>query len=77
MRFWPLRTQAFMPRVEPAISGLMPEAERVGASFSEKPGVRSLDILHAAAALVTGGSGFWAFDARQGSPAKAAGLNVA
>lgn len=62
--------------VDPAINDVMLEAERLSASFSEKLGVRSLDILHVAVALVTGAREFWTFDTRQGALAKAAGLKV-
>lgn len=59
-----------------AINDVMLEAERLSASFSEKLGVRSLDILHVASALVLGAGEFWTFDTRQGALAKAAGLKV-
>lgn len=59
-----------------AISDVMLEAERLSASFSEKLGVRSLDILHVAAALVAGAGEFWTFDTRQAALAKAAGLKT-
>lgn len=53
------------------------EAERLSASYSEKLGTRSLDILHVAAALVLGAREFWTYDQRQAALAKAAGLKVA
>lgn len=62
--------------VEPAITDVMLEAERLSASYAEKLGVRSLDILHVAAALVIGAAEFWTFDTRQSALAKAAGLRV-
>ena len=61
----------------PPLAEVMVEAERLSASHSEKIGTRSLDILHVAAALVIGAPVFLAFDKRQSSLAKAAGLKVA
>jgi len=60
----------------PAAEDVSREAERLSASFSEKLGGRSLDILHVAAALVLGAEEFWTFDARQAALAKASGLRV-
>lgn len=59
-----------------AINDVMLEAERSSASFSEKLGVRNLDILRVASALVLGAGEFWTFDTRQDALAKAAGLKV-
>jgi len=59
------------------VADVMLEAERLSASYSEKLGVRSLDILHVACALVVGAGEFWTFDTRQGALARAAGLKVA
>ena len=60
----------------PALDGITREAERLSASYSERLGTRSLDILHVASALVLGSSEFHTFDIRQGALAKAAGLKV-
>lgn len=61
---------------DPPLAGVMTEAERLSASHSEKLGTRSLDILHVAAALVSGVGVFITFDQRQAKLAKAAGMKV-
>ncbi len=61
---------------DPPLAGVMTEAERLSASHSEKLGTRSLDILHVAAALVSGAGVFITFDLRQAKLAKAAGMKV-
>lgn len=60
----------------PGVSEVMTEAERLSALYSEKIGMRSLDILHVAAALVIAAPRFLTFDKRQAALAKAAGLKV-
>jgi predicted nucleic acid-binding protein len=60
----------------PDLGDITREAERLSATYSEKLGVRSLDILHVAMALVLGVREFWTFDLRQAALAKAAGLRV-
>jgi hypothetical protein len=62
--------------VDPHLSEVMIEAERLSALHSGILGTRSLDVLHVACALVLGGSDFLTFDIRQGALAKAAGLKV-
>jgi predicted nucleic acid-binding protein len=61
---------------QPPLPDVMIEAERLSATHSERLGTRSLDILHVAAALVTGSRHFLSFDIRQAKLAKAAGLKV-
>ena len=61
---------------DPPLTGVMTEAERLSATHSEKLGTRSLDILHVAAALVSGAGRFITFDHRQSKLAKAAGMKV-
>ncbi len=60
----------------PALPAVMTEAERLSASHAESLGVRSLDILHVALALVLGLPEFLTFDHRQAALASAAGLKV-
>lgn len=66
--------EGILAPVEPGMDDVSREAERLSASYSEKLGTRSLDILHVAAALVLGAREFWTFDQRQAALAKAAGL---
>lgn len=60
----------------PGLAETMVEAERLSTAYSEKLGMRSMDILHVAAAVVLGRPEFLSFDKRQVSLAKAAGLKV-
>jgi len=60
----------------PDLASVTVEAERLSASYSEKLGTRSLDILHVAMALVLGQDEFLTFDKRQAALARAAGLSV-
>lgn len=60
----------------PDLGDITREAERLSATYSEKLGARSLDILHVSAALVLGVREFWTYDLRQAALAKAAGLRV-
>ena len=55
---------------------LVREAESLAEHHTPVIGARSLDILHVAAALVSGATEFCTFDTRQGKLAKAAGLHV-
>jgi predicted nucleic acid-binding protein len=48
----------------------------MSALYSEALGIRSLDILHVASAIVLGFPEFITFDHRQRALAKAAGLQV-
>lgn len=52
------------------------EAEALGARFSERLGVRGMDMLHVAAARSTGATRFLTFDLRQLALAREAGLRV-
>ena len=52
------------------------QAESISRQHTATLGVRSLDILHVAAALVLGASAFVTHDDRQAKLAKAAGLRV-
>lgn len=60
----------------PALPDVMTEAERLSTAHTETLGVRSLDILHVASALVLGCSTFLTTDGRQLSLAKACGLKA-
>ncbi len=51
-------------------------AEALSAAHTEQLGTRAADILHVAAALITGAEGFLSFDKRQRALASAAGLAV-
>jgi predicted nucleic acid-binding protein len=52
------------------------ESELVSRAHTTKFGVRTLDVLHVAAARVLGADAFISFDSRQRDLAKAAGLKV-
>lgn len=52
------------------------EAEALGTAFTERLGVRSLDLLHVAAARVLGVRALYTFDRRQASLAAVSGLKV-
>lgn len=65
-----------LAHAEAPMADLTTEAERLSALHSETLGTRSLDILHVASALVLGLPEFLAFDRRQQSLAKAAGLHA-
>lgn len=56
--------------------GVWQEAEALGTAFTERLGVRSLDLLHVASARVLGMRTVSTFDRRQASLAAAAGLKV-
>lgn len=62
--------------VSPPLTEVMAEAERLGATHSEKLGTRSLDILHVASALVLRATSFVTYDRRQAALARASGLKV-
>jgi hypothetical protein len=55
---------------------LLEAAEEIGSTHSAALGVRSLDLLHIAAAVSFGAKLFLTFDRRQQTAAKAAGLQV-
>ncbi len=69
-------SEGVLEHVSPSLAETMTEAERLSASYSEKLGTRSMDVLHVAAALVLGIPVFLSFDKRQIALAKAAGLKV-
>lgn len=51
-------------------------AESLSREFSARLGTRSLDVLHVAGALLSGGKEFWSFDDRQRALARATGLEL-
>lgn len=55
---------------------LVREAELLAENHTPAIGCRSLDILHVAAALVSGATDFCTLDTRQGKLAQLAGLQV-
>ena len=55
---------------------LFDRAEDLRSRFSAATGVRSMDLLHVAAALVLGAKEFLTFDIRQADLARRAGLKV-
>jgi predicted nucleic acid-binding protein len=63
--------------VDPPQAGVLLETERLSATYSERLGTRSLDILHVAMAIVVGSGRFISFDHRQIKLAKAVGLDIA
>jgi predicted nucleic acid-binding protein len=61
---------------DPSQPNVLLETERLSATYSERLGTRSLDILHVAMAVVLGCETFLSFDQRQIKLAKAAGLKT-
>jgi len=55
---------------------LFQRASQLSHRYAQEFGVRYLDMLHIAAALLVGATRFLTFDARQGKLAKAVGLQV-
>ena len=55
---------------------LWEEAERLSRAHTPSLGVRTLDLLHVAAACLLRSRRFWTFDLRQHALARAAGLTV-
>lgn len=68
--------EGILAHCQPPLPDVMIEAERLSAMHSERLGTRSLDILHVAAALVSGTRHFLTFDTCQAKLAKAAGLKL-
>ena len=66
----------FLKRVEPSQSNVLLETERLSATYSERLGTRTLDILHVAMAITLGSKRFLSFDQRQLKLAKSAGLGI-
>jgi len=62
--------------IEPIQSNVLLETERLSATYSEKLGTRSLDILHVALAITLGSKRFLSFDQRQLKLAKSIGLET-
>lgn len=60
----------------PVWSALFERAEELRASFSATLGIRSMDLLHVAAAMTLGARTFLTFDVRQAALARKAGLKV-
>ncbi len=52
------------------------EAETLSAAYTERLGIRGMDVLHVAAARAIGAEVFMTFDARQKALAAAAGMTV-
>lgn len=63
--------------IEPLPDRMFTEARRLSSRWTARLGVRSLDIVHVASAIVLRASRFHTFDERQRKLAKAAGLEVA
>ena len=55
---------------------LFQRASQLSHRYAQEFGVRYLDMLHVASALLVGATRFLTFDARQGKLAKAVGLQV-
>lgn len=62
--------------VDPPQASVLLETERLGATYSERLGTRSLDILHVGMAVTLGTKRFLSFDQRQLKLAKSAGLET-
>jgi predicted nucleic acid-binding protein len=69
------QTGDLVPHPLPAYA-LWQEAERLSIAHTRKIGVRTLDLLHVAAARVLGAAEILTFDRRQTALAQAAGLTV-
>lgn len=69
-------TAGFLERVEEDSTSVFAEAEALCDRFTAATGVRTLDLLHVAAARVLGRSRFLSLDRRQRDLAVAAGLRV-
>lgn len=68
--------EGVMTMMTPSPSEVALEAERLSAQHTEHIGVRSLDIMHLASAIVLGAECFLSFDHRQAALARATGLKV-
>lgn len=60
--------------VVPVAAAVFEKAKHLSRKHTATLGARTLDILHVAAALVSGAETFYTFDANQGRLAKAEGL---
>lgn len=69
-------TDGFLQLADPSHANLVLETERLSATFSEKLGTRSLDIMHVAMAIVLGSRNFISFDQRQLKLARSVGLDI-
>ena len=66
----------FLVDTGPAWSAVFAEAELLSAEYTERLGIRGMDVLHVAAARAIGAQEFLTFDARQRTLAAAAGMTV-
>ncbi|AHF91860.1 hypothetical protein OPIT5_18185 [Opitutaceae bacterium TAV5] len=64
-----------LPRPLPAYA-LWQQAETLSRAHTPSTGLRTLDLLHIAAATVLKAARFWTFDIRQHTVARAAGLSI-
>jgi predicted nucleic acid-binding protein len=69
-------TEGLIEVREPAARQLLPEARRLSISHSETKSCGTMDLLHIAAAKVTGADWLVTFDSRQAEVARAEGLLV-
>lgn len=65
-----------LERLEEDAAAVFSEAKALCDGFTATTGVRTLDLLHVAAARVLGRTQFLSFDRRQRDPAAASGLKV-
>ena len=70
------RGAGFLADTPVAWSEILDQAETLSAKHTAKTGIRTLDLLHVAAAIVLGAESFLTFDDRQRTLAKRAGLKV-
>jgi len=70
------RGTGFLAETPIAWSEILDQAEEVSAKYTPKIGVRTLDLLHAAAAIILASGTFLTFDTRQRTLAERIGLKV-
>lgn len=66
----------YFQTADPPHLSVILETERLSATYSERLGTRSLDILHVAIAIALGSKRFLSFDPRQLKLARSAGLET-